>query len=122
MEYGQTLPAPIASGDLSGNQYYFVRYAAQDVIYLASSGGAKENCGVLTNKPQNGEHATVVWFGPTMITVGSNVSANDLLMPTAGGTATTAASGSAALARALTAGTPGDIIPCVVFPVIELVR
>jgi len=117
----QTLTA-VASGDLSANQYYFVRYAAQDVVYLASSGGAMANIGILQNQPANGEHASVVWLGSTFVKVGSSVSANDMLMSTAGGTATTAVSGQNMLARALTAGSPGDIIPCVVFPVVQLAR
>jgi len=62
----------VASGDLSGAQFRFVQAAGIDV-YMASSGFAE---GVLQNKPQDNEHATVVVMGGTKILLASSLGPN----------------------------------------------
>ena len=62
----------VASGDLSSAQYRFVQATGLDV-YLGNSGYAE---GVLQNKPQNNEHASVVVMGGTKIVVASSLGPN----------------------------------------------
>lgn len=62
----------VASGDLSGSQYKFMQAAGNDV-YISSSGFAE---GVLQNKPQNNEHASVVVMGGTKIMLAASLGPN----------------------------------------------
>ena len=80
----------VASGDLSNNQYQFVRLLDGNV-YLADSGFAD---GVLQNKPKHQEPATVVVMGPTKILLNNSYGAGCMIGCNSGGWAQSAQAGS----------------------------
>ena len=79
----------VASGDLTGSQFRFVRQVGLDV-YLADSGFAS---GVLQNKPADNDHATVVVLGPSKIQLSNSLGTNILVGCGSGGYAVNASGG-----------------------------
>jgi hypothetical protein len=106
-----------AAADLRVKQYHIVRLSAKDTVNQASEAAAPSNWGVLQNKPNTNEHATVGLLGVTKLVVGSAVTVNALLTTSASGRAVNAAtSGDYVLARALeAASTDGEVITAEVF-------
>lgn len=75
---GATIPGVEASADLTGQQFRFVNVDGEDTVDLASAGGVA--VGVLQNKPDVGQAATVWSDGSTTkvvaegaVPAGSNV-------------------------------------------------
>jgi hypothetical protein len=99
----------IASGDLNfadPGQYRFVAVTGRDV-HLCGSGAMA--LGVLGNKPKDNEHATVVTFGHTKVSLGSSIGAGTLVQAGVSGWASNAASGGAVMGRLLTGAASGLI-------------
>jgi len=72
-----------ASADLSAKQYYAVKLDSSAEVALA---GANEAViGILNNKPQSGEEASVKFMGTSKAIVSEAVSIMDRLTPTVAG-------------------------------------
>lgn len=68
----QDLPGMVATADLSGKQFYFVKLdpATADQIVICSAASDRP-LGVLQNKPKAGEAAQVRVAGVTKVSIGS---------------------------------------------------
>jgi hypothetical protein len=109
----------IASVDLDSSQHYFVDQSGTNtrkVTVAAANGGI----GILLNKPQAGEHATVMIRGQGKVHAGGAVSVGNLIIATTSGFAAvhspgaTVASGSVItertiLGRAITSAASGSV-------------
>jgi len=95
-------PSAVASGDLSGLQFKFVRFIGND--------------GVLQNKPKNREFAGVIGIGYTKLWLGNSMGSGCEVMAGNQGFATIAASGQWTHGFLLTAGNSGDLGEAVVGP------
>ena len=101
----------VASTDLSTRQFHIVDLdaGAFDVDLAIASAGY----GVLQNKPQAGEHATVAVAGTTKCTAGAAISIGNLITSAASGYAAVVASGTAGtkkvIGRAVTAAASGSV-------------
>jgi len=100
----------VASGDISGAQFHIVSIVGEFVVDASVANGGD---GVLQNKPQAGEHATVAMEGITKVVAGAAVSVGDLITSAASGFAAVVASGNAAdkkvVGKALTAAASGSV-------------
>lgn len=100
----------VASGDHSGLQYHIVNIVGAHTVAAAL---VRTGYGVLQNKPQAGEHATVAVEGITKVAAGAAVSVGDLITSAGSGWAAVVASGSAGdkqvIGRALTAAASGSV-------------
>ena len=100
----------VASGDLSTLQFHIVELIAAHIVDVALVNRAH---GVLQNKPQAGEHATVAVAGTTKCNAGASVSVGDLITSAGSGWAVAVASGSAndkqVIGRAVTASASGSV-------------
>ena len=107
-----------AAGDLSANQYHFVRFSAADEVNVASLNTAEDWAGVLQNKPAAaGRAATVMWIGETKITAGGALTVNDLVTTNGSGRAASAGDTHAVFGRILeTAAADGDVVRMLLFP------
>lgn len=101
----------VAENDLSAARYRFVELSGDNQFDLID-GTSDIPFGVLQNKPQAGENATVAYNGVTKIVAGDTVTAGDPLVPNATGHATTAGStaGTKVGAVAITGGASGSTI------------
>ncbi len=109
-----------ASGDLSGKQNHIVRAIGEGTCAQASLATDLAIVGVLVNKPQNGEAATVAFAGKAKVVAGATILANALITSDSSGRATSVLSGSSSLVigRALEAGAAGETITALLsFPV-----
>lgn len=82
------LPGLVAGADLSaaGNQYKFVKYSADNTVVLCAAATDKP-CGVLQNRPANGEAAEVVAIGVTKVQADAALSAGAAIGTSADGQA-----------------------------------
>lgn len=101
----------VASTDLSTRQYHIINLTGtNNKIDLAA---ARTGYGILQNKPQAGEHATVAVDGVSKCVAGAAVSIGDLITAAASGYASVVGSGTAAskqvIGRALTAAASGSV-------------
>lgn len=121
-EFGDLLSLPFRSGeDLRARQYHVVRLmtTAGDVG-MATSPTSNFVFGVLQNKPNSLEHATVAIFGESKVIVGSAVSYGDLLTVSASGRAVKVSSGNMAFGRALaTVSNDGEYVRALLFPAVR---
>jgi hypothetical protein len=85
-----TLPAGSA---MTGGQYKFVAISASGNVNLVSASGGLQVDGVLYNKPNSGDAATVVVAGVCKVIAGGVVAAGAFVASDSGGLAVTAASG-----------------------------
>ena len=108
-----------ADGDQTGNQYKFMKGDATGVALNDSAGGA---CvGVLQNKPDDGQVATVGIDGVSMVEAGGAVSLFANVASDATGRAAAAATGNYSQGMALAAATgAGEIIPVLLRPQAQL--
>ena len=96
----------VASGNLDGSQFCFVRQLGNaDVISVADSGSYV--LGVLQNKPQNNDHAAVVFLGSTKIKLANSLGAGIPIMSAVSGFAVRASSGQVVLGYLMTGATSG---------------
>ena len=103
----------VASGDLSGAQWRLVALSGVDV-YLPTSGVACK--GVLTNKPRDNEHASVVDQGHIKVTLAQSMGQQQAFMAGNNGFATLATSGGFTMGYTETAGNSGEIVSCFIHP------
>lgn len=109
-----------AAADISGKQYHLMRLSAANKCNQASLATASSLVGVLQNKPQSGEFATIQHGGISKIVVGGAITAGDILTTNSSGRAAVVRSGDMACGRALEAGgADGDIIRAVLFPPVK---
>jgi hypothetical protein len=85
-----TLPAGSA---MTGGQYKFVAISSSGNVNLVSASGGLQVDGVLYNKPNAGDAATVVIAGVAKVIAGGVVAAGAFVASDSGGLAVTAASG-----------------------------
>ena len=99
----------IASGDHSGLQYHIVEILAAHEVGAAVAGAG---FGVLQNKPQNDEHATVAVEGITKVKAGAAISVGNYITSAGSGWASAVTSGGSTkkvVGRALTAAASGSV-------------
>ena len=96
----------VAGEDLSTAQYKILNVSAADTVKLRVAAGAGV-LGVLNNKPQNGENATVVVGGLTRCFAGATIGAGAWISVTASGTGIAATSGQYILGKSITAVASG---------------
>lgn len=87
----------IASGDLSGLQYRIVDLVAGNFNKIGHA-LADQGFGILLNKPQHGEHATVAIAGQVQVRVGAAVTIGSYCVSAASGWALAAGIGFADVA------------------------
>lgn len=98
----------VASGNLDGSQYTFVRQLGNtDVLTIATTGSAA--LGVLLNKPQNNEHASVAFLGSVKIRLANSLGAGIPIMSGNSGWAVLAGSGQVVLGYLVTGATSGAV-------------
>jgi|TARA_Y100000310_G_scaffold163513_1_gene163326 hypothetical protein len=97
----------VANEDLSSMQY--------KIVYVDGNNGAKLRAaqgvgvlGVLNNKPQSGEHASVVVAGLTRCVAGGTVTAGSWITCSASGTGITVSSGEYILGKSITGVASGS--------------
>lgn len=106
-----------AAADLSGKQYHLVRISAANKCNMASDAADYALGGVLHNKPESGEAATIIAAGPARVMAGAAITAGKHIMTNGSGRAITVTSGNMSCGKALdAAGADGDIIDILVFP------
>jgi len=97
----------VASEDLSTAQYKIVNVSSgENMIALRVAAGAGV-LGVLNNKPQSGENATVTVGGLTRCFAGATVGAGNWISVTASGTGIAATSGQYILGKSITSVASG---------------
>ncbi|HEY4359409.1 MAG TPA: hypothetical protein VGN17_00470 [Bryobacteraceae bacterium] len=106
----QHFSAPAAS-DLSALQYTAVIFdTTAGGSQIAAATAAKNMDGILQDAPKSGQAGNVAINGVTKAKLSGSVTAGDQLEIDTGGTFVTKASGQA-VAKALSSGSSGDIIP-----------
>ncbi len=106
-----------AAADLSGKRYHIMRLSDRLKTNQASDAGGSSVFGVLQNKPQSGEAATLAYAGVSKVVAGGAVSVNTIITTNGSGRAAAVASGQMAIGRALeAAGADGDQISALLFP------
>jgi hypothetical protein len=106
-----------ADADLSAKQYHIVRQSAAKSCNLASLATDVTVAGVLQNKPQSGEHASVCDLGISKVVAGAVITQGKHVTCDTSGRAITVTSGDMAVGRALeAAGAAGDIIGVRLYP------
>ena len=103
----------VATGDLSGSQYRLLVYD-NDYAYTSTTSAPATYAGVLQNKPQNGEHVSVIGMGHSKVVLAGSVGAGARLMAGANGLAVVATSGQVSPAQAVTNGDSGHIIAAMI--------
>jgi len=107
----------LAAADLSGKQYHIVDQSAAKSCNMASLATDNQVAGVLQNKPQSGEHATIADMGISKVVAGAAVTQGKHLTTNGSGRAITVTSGDMAIGRALeAAGADGDVISARLYP------
>lgn len=103
-----------ASADLSGKLYHIVRFAGEGLVNQASHSAAAPDvgiAGVLQNKPEANQAATVGYFGESKVVAGGSLTAGKWITTNGSGRATAAASGDVVIGRALTtAANDGEVV------------
>ena len=109
-----------AAADLSGKRYHFMRQSAEGSCNMGSLATNSALIGVLQNKPESGENATIAYSGKSKVTAGAAVTAGAMVTTNGSGRAVAVASGGMAGGRALqAAGADGEIISVLLFPPIR---
>ena len=102
-----------AAGDLRTKQYVVLRSAGAGLTNQASNaaGGVDGQGGVLLNKPNSGQAASVGWNGETKVKAGGTVTANVWQSANSSGHIVDASSGDWAIGVALEAATSnGEVV------------
>tara|TARA_Y100000310_G_scaffold171492_2_gene171688 strand:+ start:2745 stop:3134 length:390 start_codon:yes stop_codon:yes gene_type:complete len=103
-----------AANDLRTMQYTIQRQAGAGTCDIASHAAATlvlGPMGVLTNKPNSGQAATIAYAGETKVVAGGSVTVNVAVSTNSSGRATAAVSGDIIIGRALeAAGADGEVI------------
>ena len=102
-----------ADADLSAHRYHVVRATSAKGVNVASLSTPIEVFGVLQNKPQDGERATVAFGGMSKIQAGAAIAVNKYFTSNASGRAVICTSGDMAVGRILEASTAdGQFVSC----------
>lgn len=112
-----------AAQDMRTTQYRILRGSAAGECQLASRNNFSplELIGVLQNKPNSGQAATVGYLGVSKVRCGSTVTYGRLITTQDSGQATDATSGHFAFGLALEAGVSGETIAALLFqPAVQL--
>lgn len=113
-----------AAADLSAKQYHIVRLSAANLCNQASLATDSDTIGVLQNKPQSGEFATVAFAGLSKVVAGAAITAGDVFSSNGSGRAITVVSGDLGMSvgRAITApGADGDVFDAQIWPPVRWV-
>lgn len=113
----------IAAQDMRTKQYRALRGSGDKLCEIASqsAGGPVEGIGVLQNKPNSGDHATVGYMGISKMVCGATVTRNRLITAQESGQATDATSGDFAFGMAMETGADGEVISVLLFqPAVQL--
>ena len=103
----------VAAEDLSDMQYKILNVHGANTVKLRVAAGAGV-LGVLNNKPENGEIATVVVGGLTRCYAGGTVTAGSWITVTASGTGLAATSGQYILGKSITGVASGGLFKLLV--------
>lgn len=103
----------IANADLSTYQYHIVVNSAGPRVGRSATAG-EPVIGVLQNKPQSGEHATITCLGFSKVKAGGTITAGGDFSATASATAVAASSGEYILGRALTSVASGGVFEAII--------
>lgn len=96
-----------AGEDLTDSQYCAVDLSGGEVV-LPSAGG--NVVGILRNKPDDGQSATIVTTGIVMVRVGTTgINADDIVTADSDGTIVQATAGDFGIGRALETTAPGGV-------------
>ncbi len=113
----------IAAQDMRTKQYRALRGSGANECQIASQSisGPVEGIGVLQNKPNSGDHATVGYTGISKMVCGATVTRNRLITAQGSGEATDATSGDYAFGMAMEGGASGEVIGVLLFqPAVQL--
>lgn len=110
--------------DLRNHQHHIVRMSgARQVSWAASAGGdGREVFGVLWNKPNSGNDATIVRQGETPVAAGAAITRGLWFTTNASGRATSAASGDMVAGIALEGAANGDLFDALLMEPFVLLR
>lgn len=102
--------------DLTNHQYHIVRLSgARQVSWAASAGGdGREVFGVLYNKPNSGNDATIIRQGEAPVAAGDTITRGLWFTTNASGRATSATSGDMAIGQALEGAANGDLFDALI--------
>lgn len=104
-----------ADVDLSSRQYHILRNTGARTTNIASQNTDINGAGVLQNKPQANEHATIRFGGRSFVIAGAAITANAPFTTNGSGRAVAASSGQFVYGRTLeTAAADGDKVECIV--------
>ncbi|MAH50652.1 hypothetical protein CMI37_32835 [Candidatus Pacearchaeota archaeon] len=103
----------IANEDLSTSQYKMVYVDGDNGVKLRVAAGAGL-LGIVQNKPQSGEHATIVWNGLSRCSAGATITAGSWITVTASGTAVAATSSDYIVGKAITGVASGSLFQLLV--------
>ena len=113
-----------AAADLQTFQYRIMRHSAANQCNVASDSGAAAAVGaigVLLNKPNTNEAATVAYMGESKVFAGGAITVGRWVTTQGSGKLAHAASGDLVVGRALeTAGAENELIRCLLFPPFRL--
>lgn len=104
----------VANANLSTKQYYMVVNSAARLADIAGSGAIV--AGVLQNKPESGQHAEVVVLGKSKVKAGGTITAGQVFMSDASGSATAVTSGLWIAGLAITGVASGGIFDAIIGP------
>jgi hypothetical protein len=109
-----------AGADLQLYQYRIMRYAGSQTCNVASHDGANASVGaigVLQNKPNTNEFATVAYFGESKVVAGGALTEGTFITTQGSGKAAAATSGDLVIGRVLeTAGAEDEVVRCLLSP------
>ncbi len=106
-----------AAADLSKKQYHIMILDGENSVNQASLATESSICGVLTNKPESGQHAAIQYGGPGRVTAGAAITAPAFITTNESGQAVAVASGGMAIGRALqTSAAEHDVIDVILMP------
>lgn len=106
-----------AAADLRTFQYRVMRVSAAETCNVSSDATDSAACGILQNKPNTNQGATIMRQGITKVEAGAAITAGDHCTYDGSGKAITIASGDMSIGQALqTAGADADIIEIMAYP------
>jgi len=120
-EYGSLMTLTLkAAADLSAKRYFIMRQSAEGSCNMASLGTTSQVIGVLQNKPESGENATIADSGKSKVVAGAAIAQNLQVASDGTGRAVACGSGDMSIGRALqAAGAAGEVISVRLHPPIR---
>lgn len=125
-EYGRVSAYTVAqaAADLRTKEHHIMRFVSATTTDIASNAAAAfavGAIGVLINKPNSGQSASIGCNGESKVVVGAAVTAGRALATNGSGRAVHAGSGDLVIGRALEAGgADGEVIRAMIFPPFRL--